>query len=99
MKKHRIVNHSILKQKIDELQLVGVMDIAKLLNWSAPKVTTYMTRGKLPEPVTEISGRPVWYKPEIITAAEAQNWPIHENNLNWEDPYKQPSKKKVRVTA
>lgn len=96
--KKRVMNRNTVKKRLDELELVGVIDIAKLLNWSAPKVTTYINRGKLPEAIAEISGRPVWYKPEIIKISEDQGWKIHEDNINWVDPYK-TDKKKDRVTA
>lgn len=102
-KKKRIMNHSTVVKRLEELELVGVLDIAKLLNWSAPKVTTYAARGKLPDPVGKISGRPVWYKQEIIQTAMEQKpepWKIYEDNQDWEDPYKkEETKKKESATA
>lgn len=95
------LNHKTINKKFEELQLMAVSEVAAFLNWSMPKVTTYRARHLLPEPVREIGGRPVWYKQDIIDAAEFHNWPTYENNTEWQDPYKDKtgSKKKERVTA
>ena len=45
--------------------LYGVTDVAKELNWSKQRVTTYKSRGIIPEPIGHIGGRPVWLKIQI----------------------------------
>lgn len=41
-------------------QLLGVTDIAEMLGWSKQRVHISYRRGKLPEPDTEVGGRPAW---------------------------------------
>lgn len=53
------------RRQFKELKLLGVTDIAKLLGWTNSKVTLYAQRGKFPQPVGEIGGRPVWLRDEI----------------------------------
>ena len=53
------------KRQFKNLQLVGVTDIARMLDWEPKKVGVYMTRGKFPKPVGEVGGRPVWFKEQI----------------------------------
>lgn len=43
-----------------ELELMGVTDIARKFGWSKGKVTVYVNRGKIPPPMGEVGGRPVW---------------------------------------
>lgn len=53
------------RRQFKELKLVGVSDIAKELEWTNGKVSTYNMRGKFPEPVGIVGGRPVWLRDEI----------------------------------
>lgn len=46
-------------------QLLGVTDVAEELGWGKGKVSEYRRRGVLPEPATQIGGRPVWTKGQI----------------------------------
>lgn len=57
-------------QQFKTLDLMGVKDIAEALDWSKAKVVVYTQRGKLPEPIGEVSGRPVWLGEEIKTHIE-----------------------------
>lgn len=43
-----------------ELELMGVTDIAREFGWHKAKVTMYVQRGKLPQPMGVVGGRPVW---------------------------------------
>ena len=61
-----------LRKDLNKLELVGVADIAELFDWKMSKVAVYNGRGKLPEPIAEISGRPVWHKPHILDYAAAE---------------------------
>lgn len=45
--------------------LLGVTDVAQELGWGKAKVSEYRRRGVLPEPATQIGGRPVWTKKQI----------------------------------
>lgn len=82
-KKERLYSHETLKKELDKLQIIGHSDIARLLNWKSSKVATYLLRNALPEPFTEISGRPVWYKPDIIKTAKQNGWKVYEDNEAW----------------
>lgn len=84
-KKLRLYSRKTLLKELEKLQIIGVTDIARLFDWNTSKVATYVTRGTLPEPVTEISGRPVWYKPEVLKVAEEHGWKVYENNTDWND--------------
>lgn len=53
-----------------QLDLVGVSDIAKILGWKMSKVTSYRSRntgvgGQFPEPIGEVGGRPVWTRSQF----------------------------------
>lgn len=50
---------------IDPPRLYGVTDIAEELDWSKQRVHTYMKRGILPQPSTEIGSRPAWTQQQI----------------------------------
>jgi hypothetical protein len=93
MNKKRLTQKTVIK-KLEELELIGVTDITRLLHWGAPKITTYIKRGVLPEPIAEISGRPVWYMPDILDYAEMNGIPTYDINEEWEDPYKRNERKK-----
>lgn len=53
------------RRQFRELKLLGVSDIARQLGWTNSKVVTYVNRGKLPQPVGEVGGRPVWLEVEL----------------------------------
>lgn len=84
-KKERVYSHETLRKELAKLQLIGLTDIAKLFEWNTSKVATYIVRGSIPDPVTEISGRPVWHKPEILKVAKNQKWKVYEDNEIWKD--------------
>jgi hypothetical protein len=54
------------KRQFKEMQLVGVSDIAKIMGWTNSKTSLYYQRGKLPAPIGEVGGRPVWLKDSIL---------------------------------
>lgn len=85
-KKKRQYSRETLIKELEKLELIGLTDIAKMLDWNTSKVATYITRLTLPEPLVEISGRPVWHKPEVLKTAKHHKWRIHEDNEElWED--------------
>lgn len=51
--------------KLDPPRLYGVNDVAETLEWSKQRVHMYMKRGILPEPITQVGGRPAWTKQQI----------------------------------
>lgn len=87
-KKKRLYSHATLLKELEKLEIIGHSDIARLLNWNSSKVATYLLRNALPDPLTEISGRPVWYKPDIIKTAKQNGWKIYEDNDQWEEKKK-----------
>lgn len=60
------------KQLFEQLDLVGVSDIAKMTGWKMTKVTSYRTRGilDLPDPIGYVGGRPVWTRRSVISAVQ-----------------------------
>lgn len=59
------LTHQEQKQLFEALELLGNADVAKTLGWSTSKVTNYTARGALPQPIGQVSGRPVWTKKQI----------------------------------
>ena len=53
------------QELFNDLQLMGVTDIAKEWGWRKNKVSTYAERGKLPPPIGQIGGRPVWTRKQL----------------------------------
>ena len=47
-------------------QLLGTHEVAGLLGWDKRKVSVYMSRGKLPEPIARLKSGPVWNKANIV---------------------------------
>lgn len=81
-KKKRQYSRKTLIKEIEKLELIGLTDIARLLDWNTSKVATYVLRGVIPDPLLEISGRPVWHKPEVLQAAKANKlkiWDLSED--------------------
>lgn len=50
--------------------LVGVQEVGKILGWGKAKVSEYLKRGKLPEPVQRLASGPVWRKSDIVKFKE-----------------------------
>jgi hypothetical protein len=95
MKQKRLQTNTVEK-KLKELEIVGIKDISEMLHWGAPKVTTYISRDKhFPQQVGEVSGRPVWYKPDVIEWARSKGHKLYESVEDWEDPYKKREKEKL----
>ena len=53
------------RRQFKEMDLVGISDIARMLGWELKKATLYKTRGKFPEPLGEVGGRPVWFRAQV----------------------------------
>lgn len=53
------------KLQLKQLDLMTVGDLAAALGWESQKVSVYVKRGHLPEPIGEVSGRLVWLGEEI----------------------------------
>lgn len=49
----------------DPPALVGVYEVADLLEWDRRKVAVYAARGQLPRPVAELAGGRVWRRADI----------------------------------
>lgn len=52
-------------QKAPRDELLGVAELAQLLGWDKAKVSTYVRRGKLPEPDYQLASGPVWRRQTI----------------------------------
>lgn len=55
------------------MKLVGVREVAAILNWEPAKVSTYYRRGKLPKPIEVLASGPVWYAFQIEGYMEGEN--------------------------
>lgn len=53
------------RKQFKDLKLMGVSDISKLYGWTPSKITLYTQRGKFPQPIGEVGGRPAWLKDQI----------------------------------
>lgn len=53
------------QELFNELELMGVTDIAREFGWHKGKVPVYVNRGKLPPPMGLVGGRPVWTKKQL----------------------------------
>lgn len=54
-------------------EIVGITEIATMLDKPTMTVTNYRRHGKLPEPLAELACGPVWLKREIELWAEWQD--------------------------
>jgi predicted DNA-binding transcriptional regulator AlpA len=54
-------------------RLLGVGDVAAILGVGASTVTSYLSRGRLPEPQVRLSGRPAWTAPVLLAALAARH--------------------------
>lgn len=61
----KVMSVSDQQEMFKDLELMGVTDIAKEWGWPKNKVSTYAIRGKLPQPMGEIGGRPVWTRKQL----------------------------------
>jgi hypothetical protein len=50
----------------DDLDLLGLTDIARLLDVAPATPKTWRYRGLLPEPYATVAGRPVWQRQQIL---------------------------------
>ena len=50
--------------------LVGTKEVAAIFGWGKGKVSEYMRRGKLPEPIQRLASGPVWRKSDIVKFKE-----------------------------
>lgn len=53
------------KRKFEELDLVGTVEAAEIVGWTSSKFALYHKRGKTPEPIGFIGGRPAWTRRQI----------------------------------
>lgn len=58
------------KRKFEALDLVGTVEAAEIIGWAPSKFALYHKRGKTPEPIGVIGGRPAWTKRQIIEFKE-----------------------------
>lgn len=52
--------------------LVTGRDVATMLGWPLRRVTSYVAKGRLPEPVGRLAGRAVWTRAQIEEWAAAK---------------------------
>lgn len=45
--------------------LAGVAEAAEILGWDKRKVSTYISRGSLPEPIQRLASGPIWTRKQI----------------------------------
>lgn len=62
---HNNLDEEQIKGLLEEMELLGNSDLAKILDWTMSKVTLYQQRGVLPAPITYIGGRPIWARIQI----------------------------------
>lgn len=51
--------------KNNKMDLVGVKEAAELLSWDKGKVSVYLARGILPEPIQRLASGPIWTRQQI----------------------------------
>lgn len=49
----------------EKIELVGVKEAAEILGWDKGKVSVYLARGILPEPIQRLASGPVWTREQI----------------------------------
>lgn len=59
------MNEKEIKELIEKFDLINSMEVAVILGWSIGKVSVYAQRGKLPDPIAYIGGRPIWARSQI----------------------------------
>lgn len=70
------MNETEAGKLFSKLELVGVSDIARILDWPMSKVTSYRSRETLgngrsfPKPIGEVGGRPVWTRSQFTQLKE-----------------------------
>jgi hypothetical protein len=47
------------------MDLVGVREVSEILGWDPGKVSVYLQRKKLPEPIARLAAGPVWHRHQI----------------------------------
>lgn len=65
LEKNRIGGEIFLVVEEDPPALVGVAEVAEILDWDRRKVAVYAGRGLLPPPVAELAGGRVWKRSDI----------------------------------
>ncbi|MCU0268339.1 MAG: helix-turn-helix domain-containing protein [Acidimicrobiales bacterium] len=55
----------LLAPELHPSQLLGIDDVAALLDVTASTVRAYLTRNQLPPPVAKVGGSPVWSRPVV----------------------------------
>ena len=60
------------KQYFKEMQLLGVTDLAELLDMSKSRISTLYKSDRFIDPVGKIGGRPVWLKEEVLFYLEGK---------------------------
>lgn len=48
-----------------EKDYIGLAEAAEILGWDKRKVSTYIKRGKFPEPVVRLKSGPIWERRQI----------------------------------
>lgn len=65
-------------------RLYGLAEFAEKLGWDRRKLSTYIARGKMPEPYEQLASGPVWTEEqvmsfmqgEIVSGKDLEAWPV-----------------------
>jgi hypothetical protein len=65
-------------QRIAAADLVGNLEVAAMLGWDVKRVTSYASRGRLPEPVAWPACGRLWTRPQIEAWAGEHGIEVHQ---------------------
>lgn len=57
--------HSSYPIEVEDVNIVGVSEVAEMLGWPKGKVSEYLRRGKLLEPAYRLKSGPIWFESQI----------------------------------
>jgi hypothetical protein len=53
-------------RKVDPRDLLGLTEVANLLDWDRRRVATYLSRGVFPEPIMRLAMGPLWTRQQVV---------------------------------
>jgi|GEM_PF-1017292 len=57
--------HSSYPIHVENVNIVGVSEVAEILGWTKGKVSEYLRRKKLPEPAYRLKSGPIWFESQF----------------------------------
>jgi hypothetical protein len=54
-----------MSKNIKPGDLLGQVEVGKMLGWTSQKVSVYLARGVFPEPVQRVKATPLWTRQQI----------------------------------